>query len=122
MGGIGYAEGYGPHEAQSLIDDVTLRLEVVQTYKAYYPDDRGPARHANAVMRSNVPYDAMLAWCREHRMGVKLDRKIIGEVSSPASHCYAGRRSMDLVEYRMRFRRAGDMMLFLLRWKGQKAA
>jgi hypothetical protein len=29
---------------------------------------------------------------------------------------------MDLVEYRMRFRRAGDMMLFLLRWKGEKAA
>jgi hypothetical protein len=122
MGGIGYAEGYGPHEAQSLIDDVTLRLEVVQTYKAYYPDDRGPARHANAVMRSNFPYDAMLAWCREHRMGAKLERTIIGEVSSPSSHCYAGRRSMDLVEYRMRFRRAGDMMLFLLRWKGQKAA
>jgi hypothetical protein len=73
-------------------------------------------------MHSNVPYDAMLAWCREHRMGVKLDRKIIGEVSSPASHCYAGRRSMDLVEYRIRFRRAGDMMLFLLHWKGEKAA
>jgi hypothetical protein len=122
MAAIRYHECYCLHDGQSLIDDVTLRLGVVHTYKAYYPDDRGPARHANAVMRSNVPYDAMLAWCREHRMGVKLERKIIGEVSSPSSHCYAGRRSMDLVEYRMRFRRAGDMMLFLLRWKGEKAA
>jgi hypothetical protein len=122
MAAIRYPEGYCLHDGLSVIDDVTLRLGVVHTYKAYYPDDRGPARHANAVMRSYFPYDAMLAWCREHRMGVKLERKIIGEVSSPSSHCYAGRRSMDLVEYRMRFRRAGDMMLFLLRWKGEKAA